>query len=93
MACQHLDEICRVEMATAMEHLSNHKWYKAIQDDASALSSFITEWGQYMREVYCSSLCSFHNSCDLACKYYNTEPHSNEPINLSLRKFYNKYYK
>lgn len=89
MKCTHLDEFLSAEMETIKEHISNHKWYRHIQDDEEAVSSFIQEYGQYMREVYCSSLCSSNKQCNL----YSKEPHSNEPINVSLRKFYNYYIK
>jgi len=91
--CKHLDEIVSVEMETCKEHLTNHKWYHHIQNDDIALSDFINCYGQYMREVYCSSICLDRFDCEIACKEYNIEPHDNEAINISLRKFYNEYIK
>ena len=89
--CFHLDELISVEIETIKEHLNNHKWYQHIQDDKEAMNDFIQHYGQYMREVYCSSVCLDRFKCCIAEQQYIIEPHSNEPINISLRKFYNNY--
>ena len=90
MSCTHLNDLLATEIPCIQEHLANHKWYRHIQDDEEAMSSFIQEYGEYMKRVYCSTLCPVSCSCDIDSKY-KQEPHDNEPLNLTLRKFYNLY--
>jgi len=63
--CEHLGDIVRAEMPVIKRHISQHKWFKHIEDDTQAKMDFIENYGGIMRDFYCHYVCPDKDTCSI----------------------------
>ena len=47
-------------------HLDEHRYLRRIEDKNEAISSFVTDYGFLIREMYCTKICGQRDSCEIA---------------------------
>ena len=71
--CTRLSKLLAVEVKVIRKHLSDHKWFRHIQNDEDAIANFIQEYGWLMREMYCNCVCESRAECSIADKLLGNE--------------------
>jgi len=64
--CSRLNKFMKTQTDVIQKHLGEHKWLRKIENDDEALSSFISDYGWLIREMYCSHVCDEREDCTIA---------------------------
>ena len=60
--CTHLKEFNSFQMDIIKKHLSQHSWFRQIEDKNEAIVSFIHDYAFMLREAYCR-FCPDRDNC------------------------------
>ena len=66
--CQCLADFLKTESNVIQKHLEEHKWLRHLEDKNEAVSSFVADYGWLIRELYCTRICEFRATCEVAQK-------------------------
>ena len=66
--CSRLNKFMKTQTDVIHKHLGEHKWLRKIEDDNTALESFINDYGWLIREMYCAHICDERSDCTIADK-------------------------
>ena len=64
--CQCLSDFMKTQIDVIGKHLDEHKYLRNITDKNEALSSFINDYGWLIRELYCTRICPYRDTCEVA---------------------------
>ena len=56
----------KTQMDVIAKHIDEHQYLRQMSDKQEALASFINDYGWLMRELYCTRICEFRASCQIA---------------------------
>lgn len=63
--CTRVKDLCLAEINVFNKHLSNHKWFRDIQDDTEAIQSMNEEYGVFLRDMFCRFTCPDRKDCEI----------------------------
>lgn len=64
--CQYLAEFMRTQMDVIHKHLDEHIYLRKLETKDEALTSFISDYGWLIREMYCTRICEQRNTCTIS---------------------------
>ena len=67
-ACECLVDFLKTEREVIQRHLEEHQWLRHLENKNEAVSSFVADYGWLVRELYCTRICEFRNTCEIAKK-------------------------
>ena len=65
-SCQCLADFMRAQRDVILKHLDEHKYLRHIEDKQEAVSSFVSDYGWLVRELYCTRICEKRTECEIA---------------------------
>lgn len=65
LTCDHYDDFMHRQKEIILQHITDHKYYRHIENKDEAIVNFIQEFGWIMREMYCLSHCPHGHSCEI----------------------------
>ena len=64
--CQCLVDFMMTQRDVIKKHLDEHKYLRHIEDKDEAISSFISDYGWLIRELFCTRICEKRENCEIA---------------------------